>query len=145
AADEVVMVVADAGLVAGDRAHGLDASQQSRGGERAQDVVDGLVGDRSDAFAHPPEDRVRVRVRMLVHHAQHGEPLRGDPEVGVAQHALEVGEAGHIQKLYTFKFRCASPTAELIEKSGAGTVASAWTCEDRYDTNRPHCGEHATV
>ena len=42
-AHHVVVVVADAGLVPRDRPAGLDAAHETNGGQRAQDVVDGLV------------------------------------------------------------------------------------------------------
>lgn len=43
-ADDVMVVVADPGLVARDGARGLDLSHQARGGQGMQHVVHGLPG-----------------------------------------------------------------------------------------------------
>ena len=52
AAYDVVVVVPDPRLVAGEGAGRLDAPHQPGGGQRAQHVVHGLVGDRRELSAH---------------------------------------------------------------------------------------------
>ena len=94
-AHDVVVVVADPRLVAGHGTRRLDAPHQTRGGQRAQHVVDGLVGDLAEVLAHDADDRVRVGVRMVVHRGEHGDPRAGHAQSGSAQHALEVRSRGH--------------------------------------------------
>ena len=77
AADEVVVVVADAVLVARRRPRRLDAPQQSLVGERAEHVVHRLARDGADLGADDPVDLVGGAVRALGHRPQHGQPLRG--------------------------------------------------------------------
>ena len=81
AADEVVVVVADAHLVARDRARGLDPSDEPGVGERAEHVVDRLVRDGRLLGAHRGEDGVGVGVRLAAYGPQHGEARPGDPQV----------------------------------------------------------------
>ena len=88
AADDVVMVVADPGLVAGHRARWLDPPQQAGLGQRPQHVVDGLGRHLAEVLAGGVDDRVRVGVRMRVHGVEDRQPRLGDPEVGPAQQAL---------------------------------------------------------
>src|SRR6185437_7941255 len=57
AADDVVMVVGDPRLVAGDRAGGLDPPQQVGVGQRPQDVVDGLRRDVAEVPADGLDQR----------------------------------------------------------------------------------------
>jgi hypothetical protein len=59
----VVVVVADAGLVAGHRAGRLDAPQQPGVGQGAQHVVDGLRGHGAELGAHGGQHGVGVGVR----------------------------------------------------------------------------------
>ena len=54
-ADDVVVVVADARLVARHRAGRLDAAHQTGGGERVEDVVDRLAGDIGTRWRAAPK------------------------------------------------------------------------------------------
>src|SRR4051812_2505491 len=51
AADDVMVVVADARLVEGGAAAGLVSPEQPGAGQHVEDVVDGLRGERPDALA----------------------------------------------------------------------------------------------
>ena len=64
-------------------------------GERAQHVVDGLVGHLAEIVARRPDDRVGVGVRVLVHRLQHGDPRARHPQGGRAQHLLDVRRREH--------------------------------------------------
>src|SRR6478609_12114481 len=90
AADHVVVVVADAQLVARDRAGRLDPPDQPGVGERPEDVVDRLVGDGRLLRAHRGQDAAGVGVRLAAYGPQHGEPRPGDPQVSAAEQVLEV-------------------------------------------------------
>jgi hypothetical protein len=86
----VVVVVPDARLVARDGPRWLDAPHQARCGERAQHVVDGLVGHLAEVCTDGTDDRIGVGVRTVVHCGQHRYPRTRHPQGSVAQHALEV-------------------------------------------------------
>jgi len=77
-ADQVVVVVADAILVAGRGTGGLDATDQAFGDEHAQRVIDRLQRDGADFRSNHVRDAVGGDVRRGRHGAQDGEPLRGD-------------------------------------------------------------------
>ena len=98
-ADHVVVVVAHPRLVARHRAGGLDAAHQAGVGQRAQDVVHGLVGDVGEIVTGGPDDRVRVGVRVRVHGVQHRQPGAGDPQRGAPQQLLEIQVVGHVRSL----------------------------------------------
>lgn len=81
AADEVVMVVVDPGLVAGRMPGGLDAPQKPGAGESVEGVVDRLCRDAPK----PPGDRRAHRVcvgvaRHLRDDVEHGHAWSRDPE-----------------------------------------------------------------
>src|SRR5207248_5596142 len=57
-AHDVMVVVPDPCLVASHGAGRLDATQQTHGGQRAQHVVNGLVGHLAEVVTHDPDDRV---------------------------------------------------------------------------------------
>src|SRR4051794_32138071 len=61
-ADDVVMVVADPGLEAGGAAGRLDPASQAGSGERAQNVVHRLGGDRVEPRADATGDVVDLEV-----------------------------------------------------------------------------------
>src|ERR1700712_3983448 len=94
-AHDVVVVVPDPRLVPRRRAGGLDATQQARRGERAQDVVDRLVGHRAEIGPDETDDRVRVEVGVVVHRRQHRETGTRHAQTGPAHAALEVGGRRH--------------------------------------------------
>ena len=95
-AHDVVVVVADPRLVAGHRAGRLDAPYQTGGGQRAQHVVDGLVGHLAEVRADGADDRVRVGVRVFVHGVQHGQPRTGHPQRCTAQQLPQVRRRNHL-------------------------------------------------
>ncbi len=57
-ADEVVMVVAHAGLVAGGRPRWLDAAKDSLLRQQGENVVDRLSGNRPDLVPHHSDDLI---------------------------------------------------------------------------------------
>ena len=67
AADEVVVVVADAVLVAGRRAGRLDAPEEAVVGEDGEGVVDRLARDGADLGPHGRVDVVGRAVRQVGH------------------------------------------------------------------------------
>jgi hypothetical protein len=95
-ADHVVVVIADACLIAGDRALRLDASQQTGLSEGGQHVVHGLVADLGQLLTNVVDDRVGVGVGMTLHHLEHRDPWAGDTKVMAAQELL------HRKKLSRF-------------------------------------------
>ena len=90
-ADDVVVVVADPRLVAGDRARRLDAPDQARrrSARAARRRPPGATRRRRSARTAPMSG-VGVGVRMGVHRGQHRQPRARHPQAGLAQHALEV-------------------------------------------------------
>ena len=61
-AHDVVVVVADAGLVTGGASRGLDTADEIGRRERAQRVVHRLTGDAAELVVDGAEDRLHVRV-----------------------------------------------------------------------------------
>ena len=86
----MVVVVADPGLVAGGRAGRLDAPDQAGVGERAQHVVDRLVGDGRQVRPHEADQRLGVDVRVLVDRREHRQPGPRHAQGGVPQHGPAV-------------------------------------------------------
>jgi hypothetical protein len=66
-----MMVVPGSRLVARHGSRRLDAPHQTRGRQRSQHVVHGLVGHRTESRTHDTDDRVRIGVRMIVYRPQH--------------------------------------------------------------------------
>ena len=77
AADQMVMVVADAVLEPCRRPGRLDAANQSFGDEQIQRVVDRLERDRADLRSDDGGDAVRADMWLARDRAQDGQPLRG--------------------------------------------------------------------
>jgi hypothetical protein len=98
----MVVVVTDPRLVAHYGAHRLETPHQTRSSQRAQHVVDRLVGDLAEVLTHDTDDRIRVGVRMVVHRAQHRYPRTRHTQSSPAQHALEVRSCWHAPKLAPF-------------------------------------------
>ena len=84
-ADQVMVVVADPRLVAGNRAQWLDPPNQAHRGERIKHVVHGLAGDFGQAYPHRREDRLGVGMGVGVHYLQHGDPGPGHTQIGHPQ------------------------------------------------------------
>ena len=94
---------ADAGLVARDRARRLDAAHEPGVGERAQHVVDGLVGDLARRRRAPRSMTVSVSACGLGGHGLEDREARaGDPQPGLAQQLVGVGRRGHAPTLAPF-------------------------------------------
>ena len=91
AADQVVVVVPDARLVARGGAGRLDAADQSGSGQRVQHLVDRGGRDRTDLLARGHGDLVGGRVRMPDDGGQHRDPRRGRPQPAGAQHPQRIG------------------------------------------------------
>ena len=81
-ADHVVVIVADPRLVSRDRTRRLDAPEESAGGQRSQNVVDGLSGDFGQDGADSAENRVGVGMGMGLHRLENRHPGTGDPQLG---------------------------------------------------------------
>src|SRR5262245_40295269 len=75
AADQMVMVVAYAILVARRRAGRLDTADETLGDQQAERVVHRLQGDGADLGANGLGHAVGGDVRLPRHGPQHGEPL----------------------------------------------------------------------
>jgi hypothetical protein len=78
-ADDMVVVVAGARLVAGRTAGGLDPACQAGAGERPEHVVDRLGGHRVEASADLPGDLVDLEVAAASQDIEHGKARPGDP------------------------------------------------------------------
>ena len=76
AADEVVVVVASAILVAGRGAGGLDSADQSFFRKQRNGVVYRLPRDRPDLRPYLPGNIIRRGMRPTRHRPQHGKTLR---------------------------------------------------------------------
>nr|BFE85543.1 hypothetical protein GCM10020093_081440 [Planobispora longispora] len=85
AADEMVMVVTDPGLVAGGTARRFDPAEKPSAVQRVQRLVDGLQGDLADPSQHAPVDGVRVEVVALPHGLHDRQPGGGDTQPGVTE------------------------------------------------------------
>src|SRR3954469_26040410 len=86
AAHEMVVVVADARLVARGAPGGLDPAQEADAGHRVQAVVHRLGRDRAERLAHARGDRVGVGMaRQLAHGAQDRDAGRGRPQPVIAE------------------------------------------------------------
>ncbi len=84
-ADKVVMVVADAVLIAGRGTDRLDAPDQSLLDQDGQGVVHRLAGDGADLAPGRLGDAVRRHVRLGRHRAQDGQALRRDLQPVLSQ------------------------------------------------------------
>lgn len=93
AADEMVMVVVDAVLVACRGASRLNAPDQTLVGEDTEGVVDGLTGDGADLFAHDLFDLVRRGVGMTRDRPHDGQSL------GCHLHPTLAKRLGYIRRL----------------------------------------------
>ena len=91
AADQMVMVVADAGLEAGGRAHRLDAAEQPLLGQQAEGVVDRLTGDRADLGPHHFGHAVGGDVGLAGDRTQDGQSLRRDLDAVLSEKIGRVG------------------------------------------------------
>ena len=93
AADEVVVVVAGARLVARRAARKRDAAREAALAQRLADVVGGLRGDaqpaRADALDHLVDARMVIGVGQ---HAQDGDARRGDAKARPAQALLDLSQ-----------------------------------------------------
>ena len=115
-----MVVVADPGLIPGNGAGWLDASDQAGRGERAEHVVHGLLRDLAEIAASDAENLIGVGVRVLVDRGQHRDPRPGHPQRGAPQQVLDFRlgrdgqRGGHQLSMSTFsgisqEQRCESP------------------------------------
>jgi hypothetical protein len=88
AANDVVVVVADPRLESGRATGRLDPPGQTGAGQRAEDVVHGLGGDRVEPFADLAGDLVDLQMTTLGEHIQYGHPRPGDTQTVRAQQLL---------------------------------------------------------
>ena len=86
----MVVVVAHAGLVAGRRSGGLDASEQARGDEDRERVVHRLSRDGTDLGPYDLVDVVRGAVRSFGHRPENRQPLGRDPQTVPAEKRIGV-------------------------------------------------------
>lgn len=115
AADEVVVVVADAILVAGGGAGGLDATEKALLDERPERVVDGLARDRAERVAHALRDLIRRAMRLERDRAQHRETLGGHLHAVLAEKRGRIDAHGAtVAKIWT------------LSRSGAHPQSSRW-------------------
>jgi len=91
--DDVVMVVTGPRLEQGRASRRFDPAGEPRPGQRAEDVVDGLGGDRVQLDSHELGDLVNIEMPMgFIKNFEHGESGTRDPQPPCPQHFL----AGHI-------------------------------------------------
>jgi len=131
AADEVVMVVADAVFEAGGGVGGLDATEDTFIREHVQDVVDGLTGDGAELGPDRLGELIGGRVGMSGDGAQDGDTLGRDREVMVAQGGFRVSHLvgakprfGLCQKLTDLIFWRASPSSSVVPSIPRGVWLS---------------------
>ena len=117
-AHQVVMVIADPGLVAGRGSGGLDGAHQTGAHACPEHIVDGLRRHRTQRFADLAGDFVCGRMRLGGKGFQNGNPRRGHPESGGPQQVpgIEVTRRGHPSS-YT-------PFLESVKKSGQGRAGA---------------------
>lgn len=101
-ADEMVVVVAHAGFVAGNGPQGLDPAHQPGVRQRAQDVVDRLMGHPRQLGPSGNDQALGVGVRMVVNSRQHGQSRLGDPQPGIAQRAGHLRVSGHSATIHRY-------------------------------------------
>jgi hypothetical protein len=98
AADEVVVVVADAVFVAGGRAGGLDASEEAGVDEGGKSVEDRLMRDRPEGRPNGGLDLLGGGVRAVGDRLKDRHPLGGDLQATSSQAAGRVeGWAGAVR------------------------------------------------
>jgi hypothetical protein len=89
-ANEMVMVVSNPVLVAGNRSCGLYATHEVLLDEDPKCVVHGLTGDRSQLDANGFGDVLGGRVWIASHGFHHGDSLSGDLEALISQLDCEI-------------------------------------------------------
>ncbi len=119
--DEVVMVVPDSPLIPGHRARRLDAAQQPDLGESVERVVDGLMRDRRQRPADGADDGLGVRVRMIPHGLEHGNPLFRHTQRGLPQGCGRILCMSMIRPVHTLRM----PASFESVKERAMTSAEA--------------------
>src|SRR6476660_3779432 len=101
-ADDVVVVVADPRLVAGNGAGWLNPAHEPRGGHGVQHVVHGLSGDPLQDRAYCPEDRLRIGVRTYMHRLQHRDPGAGHAKFSTTQQLCVIRHRRHSHTMTYF-------------------------------------------
>ena len=85
-----MVVVADPRLIAGNHAQRLDPANETDGGQRIEDVINGLAGDIGKAGPHRRQDRLGISMRMGVHRLQYSDPRPGHSQIGGPQPGREI-------------------------------------------------------
>lgn len=143
AADQMVVVVADAILEARRRAGGLDAPDETFGDEKGETVVHGLERDGADLRADDLRHAIGRDVRLPRDRAQHGQSLGGDLNAASPEEFSRVGCHGALtiaQILDSFKYcdgsPCPTPSAS---QEGHGIAQSTRECAARFELRRELC------
>ena len=89
AADRVMVIVIDPGLVPGDGSGRLDPAQETGLRECAERVVDRLVRHGRQLAARGRDDRLGVGVGEGMHGSEHGDPRPGHAKAGFAEEFRE--------------------------------------------------------
>ena len=118
AADQVVVVVAHAVLVAGRASRRAGCAGEALVGEGAEDVVDGLAGHGADLGPHRLVDVVGRAVGPVGHRPQHGQPLGRHVQPvpteqrlgGLGHHSRTVGQI--LEQVQKCAERVATPSVE---------------------------------
>jgi hypothetical protein len=97
AADQMVMVVADAILEQSRRTGRLNAPDEPLGDQEAERVVDRLKRDGADLSPDNLRDRVRRDVRLTRHRTENSEPLSRHLNAALAKAAGSVSD--HLNRL----------------------------------------------
>lgn len=78
AAYDVVVIVADPGLIASDVTRRLNAPHQARSGQGAKNVVDRLTRDVRQAGTNRADNGLGVGMGARAHSFEYGHPRSGD-------------------------------------------------------------------
>src|SRR5450759_2583989 len=116
----------DPRLVARHRARRLDAPYKTRGSQRTQHVVHGLMGHFPEILTHDTDDRLRIGVRMLVYSGQHRPPGTGHTQRSPAQQLLNIQSRGHRPKCGPLSGINQEPTGQPLPTPAAGMPAMGW-------------------
>ena len=99
-ANEMVMIVSNPVLVAGNRSCGLYPTQEVLLDEDPKCVVHGLTGDRSQLVANGLGDVLSGGVRVASQGFHHGDALSGDLEALISQFVSEVDGVRVVHEQY---------------------------------------------
>jgi hypothetical protein len=98
----VVVVVSDPRLVARDGARGLNAPNQTRGGQGGEYVIDSLPRHLGQAGPHGAEKRFRVGMGVGVHSLEHCQPRARHAKVSCTQLIRVILRGSHETNIVPF-------------------------------------------